>query len=153
MLLSFGLLFAAPSYARLGETPARIEARYGVPTSFENGGSSRDYRCVYTHDGFTITVQFLDDKSVSESYLRESKPLTEDEVQRLLDINARGTRWSKEEKVKSLRRWHSNSGSIATCSADNNNGYFEIVAKWWQDFIAAHPEGPVGEGAKAVKDF
>ena len=153
VLLLSGLLLPLTSHARLGESPARIEARYGIPTTYENGASSRDYRCTYTHDGFTITVQFLDDKSVSEHYHRDAKPFSDEELQRLLDINSRGTKWTKSGKGDSDRKWKLVSGTVANYTAGSENGDFEIVAKWWQDFVAVHPEGSANEACKALKDF
>ena len=62
-LLMLAAACSPSAHARLGESAGRIEARYGAPVKVENGSRSRDFKCTYLHNGFTIAVQFLDDKS------------------------------------------------------------------------------------------
>jgi hypothetical protein len=98
VFLGLVLWKATPVQARLGETPERVEARYGVPVKVENGMSARDFQCTYKHGGITIVVHFLDEKSQDECFANDNgDPIAADELQRLLEVNRRGGKWNLKE--------------------------------------------------------
>jgi hypothetical protein len=161
LLLALPLLTAATvAQARLGEPSNRIEARYGPPTKIENGDSSRVYSCHYSHDGIDIVVDYLDDKSACEHFVKKGAPFEDDEIQHLLEINGRGTKWTKvESKDKDkdkdkadVTKWRLSSGVVATY--DKAQSSFDIVAHWWQDYCTLREHAKPGEKKfEKLKDF
>lgn len=97
LIVIFILLSVYPSYARLGETEAQIEARYGKVISVKAGDTTRDTKNAYYHNGIYITVVFLDGKSSCEGYCKAY--LSSTEIQALLDVNSLGHTWKKRSKL------------------------------------------------------
>lgn len=95
----FPLLFvlvAAPCQARLGETRAQTDARYGKGRDLEKGITDRFLIGKYFDGNYRITITFLDGKSASEVYARkDGNDLTGDEIQKILDANSLGSEWSR----------------------------------------------------------
>jgi hypothetical protein len=150
---TIALLGVSPLYARLGETPARIEARYGAPIKVENGKCSRDFKCSYAHGGFTITVQFLDDKSECEDYSKDGNPISEAQIQKLLEVNRRGGKWNRPENSNSTRTWRSDSGVTASYGADAQHPALEVVTRWWREYVTNRPKDATVEASESLKDF
>lgn len=69
-LLAFFCVLALPAQARLGETKAECEKRYGTPT--ESG--REDGRFSYLKNGVTIVARFREDKCVSITYRNSARP-------------------------------------------------------------------------------
>ena len=121
----FGL--ACSAHARLGETVAQIEARYGppdpprgVPPSrvppIEN--SSRDYH----HDGIKIGVRFYNGISGKESYYRatgESHQLSEKDIETLLNANSNGKPWTHLRSPSGNNDWTCENGYTAAFSGQD----------------------------------
>jgi hypothetical protein len=156
LLLALPFVTAAVAHARLGEPSNRIEARYGAPTKIENGDSSRVYSCHYSHDGIEIVVDYLDDKSACEHYVKKGAPFDDDEIQRLLEVNSRGSKWAKLEHKDGnadLTKWRLPSGIVATY--DKAQSSFDIVAHWWQDYCSLREKSHAKPDPKLekLKDF
>jgi hypothetical protein len=82
------LLFGPTAFARIGETEAQIEKRYGQPTS-----SFRSTKGYFYKD-FFIIVTFDNGVSGIETYQRRNAtPMTAEEIRRLLEANGGGTKW------------------------------------------------------------
>jgi hypothetical protein len=154
LLLGLLLLHTAPARARLGESPDRVEARYGPPVKVENGVCSRDFERTYRHAGLTIVVHFLDEKSQCEVFANDSgEPLVTNEVQHLLDINRGGGKWTVKSDGGMLRRWRLNSGE-AMASQDYNSGlWLQIETVWWEHFVGEHRAESPNTAAERLKDF
>lgn len=82
------LLFGPTAFARIGETEAQIEKRYGQPTS-----SFRSTKGYFYKD-FFIIVAFDNGVSGIETYeKRNGAPMSAVEIARLLEANGGGTKW------------------------------------------------------------
>jgi len=82
------VLFSATAFARIGETEAQIENRYGRSTS-----SFRSTRGYFYKDFFVI-VTFDNAVSGIETYeKRNGTPISAMEIKRLLEANSGGTKW------------------------------------------------------------
>ncbi len=81
--------------ARLWETEAQIEGRYGRPLP---SGFDRTY--FYAFENLAILVQFSNGVSDEESYgLLDSKnALTEPEIRSILQANSNGSQWRQEKE-------------------------------------------------------
>src|SRR4029453_9423161 len=93
---------ARTAFARIGETKGELRDRYGV-------GSPLDVFISYRFHRFNIGVQFDDDgRSGIEIYAKIDKsPITEGEVQALMDANSDGTPWVKAEEIGSRKLYRS----------------------------------------------
>jgi hypothetical protein len=84
------LLVGATAFARIGETEAQIQKRYGKPTS------SSPWTKGYFYNGFFIIVTFDNGVSGIETYeKRNGAPMSPVEIRQLLDANGDGTKWQE----------------------------------------------------------
>src|SRR5580704_13601144 len=84
----------AAARANLGDTPPRVEARYGAAQETKKDDATRVITKFYVHDGQGIVVKFLDSKSQSETYIKGHKAEFSDlEIAALLKANAMGSDW------------------------------------------------------------
>ena len=82
------LLFGATVFARIGETEAQIEKRYGRPAS--SSGSTK----LYFYKNFSIIVAFENGVSGIETYdKRNGASMSAVEIWKLLDVNGGGVKW------------------------------------------------------------
>ena len=110
-LLLVVLLAVNPLQARLGETEAEVVARYGKAISVAKGHDARESRQLFTHDGYKITVKFLDGKSGYEEYTREDLRNIEfsaDEIKTLLTVNCMGLQWNRVPATERDPMWEKN---------------------------------------------
>lgn len=118
-LLAVAFLFAASSaFARLGETEAQIEQRYGKPTKIMDGQSATGaVNRTYSYDIFHIVVGFIDGVSHMESVMiKGGLKLDSEQISKLLAANApSGTHWVKQSKSKWTR---TDKGATAELSFD-----------------------------------
>ena len=84
------LLSALPTFARLGETKAECEKRYGKPALTLDTGED-----VFEKDGIQITVTYLKGKAASIGFtkLNRDLELTDAERKTLLKANASNSEW------------------------------------------------------------
>jgi hypothetical protein len=81
-------LCSASAFARIGETEAQIEKRYGRPTS--SFGPTKKY----SHKGFFIIATFDNGVSGIETYeKRNGAPMSAAEIRSLLEANGGGVKW------------------------------------------------------------
>ena len=107
------LLTALPTFARLGETKAECEKRYGKVFMTLDGGTE-----IFKKADLEIRISYLDGKASSIGYQRymtsrdvekkKPKDLTEAELAVLLEANRGNSEWKKDEasdhKLISWRR-------------------------------------------------
>jgi len=96
-VFAMALASTLTAHARIGETRAQIDARYG------NGKQIRDrlpetVQLEYHSGGFTIDVVFFNDRSVWELFKREDTLITDGDIDRVLNVLAVG-RWRWDEKM------------------------------------------------------
>lgn len=96
-------LCSTSAFARIGETEAQIEKRYGAPVE---AALLQPDRKVYKFKGFTINVRFRDGKSDLELIWKDNEnAMAPDVVKRLLDANApAGTTWRLAGEKDSWKR-------------------------------------------------
>jgi hypothetical protein len=104
------LLVGATAFARIGETEAQIEKRYGRPTS------SSPWTKGYFHNGLFIIVTFDNGVSGIETYeKRNAAPMNAGEIRRLLEANGGGTKWHEPMRYGLEVHYEGN-----TCFAEYN---------------------------------
>ncbi len=110
------LLTASSAPARIGETEAQIEKRYGKAVFTFSHGSELP-RKGYIASGFRITVTYIDGVSQAEDYHKpDEAKLSQTEIDTLLAANASGSTWTEQQTpVVLLRRWTLNSGGLYRC--------------------------------------
>jgi hypothetical protein len=105
LLLLIALMCNASAFARLGETTAQIDKRYGQPLeTIRNNGESRRY----SFREFTVLVGFERGISECEVYQKkDSSRMTQAEIQGLLQVNAGSSEWSDdpEENIDNYVYW------------------------------------------------
>jgi hypothetical protein len=84
------VLCGASTFARIGETEAQIEKRYGKPTF--NSSSTRSY----FYKTLSIIVAFDNGVSGIETYEKhDGASMSAREIRQLLDANGDGTKWQE----------------------------------------------------------
>ncbi len=100
LLLSVLISLASSALARIGETREQCEARYGKPLKIEEEDQAFRYRKA----GFNVTCIFRAGACVHIGFSHvadaenEVAPITEPEITTLLNANAGGKPWAKDEK-------------------------------------------------------
>ena len=92
----------------MGETEAEVVARYGKAITVEKGHNDRESKQLYRHDGYKITVKFLDGKSGYEEYSKEDLTnfdLSDDEIKALLMANCMGLQWNRIPSTQRDPMW------------------------------------------------
>jgi hypothetical protein len=105
LLLLVGLALSKPAFARIGETTAQLDKRYGSPVA-KNHGNEEIRR--YSFRGFTITVGLDQGISQCEIYLKSDRSrMTEGEIHDLLQANAGKSPWLEdaEENSRNYLYW------------------------------------------------
>ncbi|NUN92962.1 MAG: hypothetical protein HUU04_04185 [Verrucomicrobiae bacterium] len=101
------LLFALAvmrAEARLGETQAEIEKRYGPAIRKVKFQKPVERRFKYHFSGYIIEVSFIQDRCVMEAIERADRGfLGEDEVAAFLRANEAGSSWRREENSNTER--------------------------------------------------
>ena len=97
------------AHARLGETVAQVEARYGKPDLPKKNASASNREPTenplrhYLHDGIIIEVRFLNGISVEETYRqtvrddRNDVHLSKKDIETILNANSNGRLWTDEK--------------------------------------------------------
>lgn len=152
------LVAGNPVYARLGETVAEIESRYGKPVTIETRSlkvndksaiedtlkedkSYAQYGCItyyYSFNGTRTSVHFIDGVSVSETYW---KMYSMEEIQALLNLNAKDEKWTLRTDAKDASsgvrdvRWTTSTNKNANYVEGDGEGVFHIYDKRFSDFL------------------
>jgi hypothetical protein len=92
------LLFSASAAARIGETEAEVQTRYGNPAFILPSTVENSLTKCYLSEGLSIAVTYMKGRSVRETFAKADRSkLTEKEIQRLLKRNAGGATWNAQE--------------------------------------------------------
>lgn len=93
----FLILCLSPSQARIGETKAECEKRYGKHQSTESTKPGYDEARMYAKNGIAILIGFQDQEAVLVIYSkfkdRKILPMSELEIEMLLQANSGGKKW------------------------------------------------------------
>jgi hypothetical protein len=90
------VLFSASAFARIGETEAQIETRYGKPIKMAGHYDGPGMAKMYEKAGLRIIVTFIEGISQSEYYSKPARAkLDSREVETILAANAGDKRWSQ----------------------------------------------------------
>jgi hypothetical protein len=128
-LLALFLLAPAAASARLGETPAECDARYGNP--LRNRPSEPT---VYLKGGFLITVDFHQGHAYSIVYQQtpgggeklEKLSITPEQIQTLLSYNAGPSQWNSPTQAATRTQWI-RADKLATASYDSTHGKLSLL--------------------------
>lgn len=94
LVLIFSL---SPSQARIGETKAECEERYGKHQTKDPKQPGYDERRVYVKKNIAILIGFQGDEAVLLIYTkfkdRQTLPLSDAEIDTLLEANSNGKKW------------------------------------------------------------
>ena len=91
------VLCGATAFARIGETEAQIEKRYGKPTPSSSSTRGYFYKALF------IIVTFDNGVSGIETYeKRDGTSMSAGEIRQLLDANGDGTKW--QEPIRKASR-------------------------------------------------
>ena len=115
------------SLARLDETEAQCEQRYGKPQDLPFDKSfpvlSGAVNRTYQYQGWCIGVAFLDGKAVIISYSKSAKApggitIRDDEAKAILDAESNGGEWKGSRSFNLFgpvhpKKWSNTNGSIA----------------------------------------
>ncbi|GEP46403.1 hypothetical protein [Brevifollis gellanilyticus] len=113
------LLLCAPAFARIGETRAQCEARYGPPVEVRNEGEIT----VHQKDGFAVRCTYFEGKCEAIVFSKApanpaegNLPLSDAEHKTLMDANSGGKTWVKLRenaehhftvwRCEGMRAWH-----------------------------------------------
>jgi hypothetical protein len=96
-------------FARIGETEAECAARYGEPVK---KGSNHSLLC--QKSDLNIFITFFDGKADAIAYwkIAKGKPLSENEVEILLNNNSGGVPWKKRAVISMDREWETENGEL-----------------------------------------
>ncbi len=96
LCLAFCLLQGSAA-ARIGETEAEVNARYGNAIINLPSQQNTVTKC-YLSRGFSIAVTYVDGKSAREMVAKADKTeITEKEINRLLEVNSGGSSWNAQQ--------------------------------------------------------
>jgi len=152
------LLTANQLYARLGETEAQIEERYGKPVAVEIGGlkaydktaieerlkddkSYLEFGCItryYLFNGTRVSVRFINNLSVSETYW---KVYPMDELQAILQLNDKDAKWTVVTDSKDVAsgvrvvRWTTFIDKFANYQEGDGEGLLNIWDKRFSELL------------------
>lgn len=97
--------------ARLGETQAEIEKRYGPPIRKLKFQKPIEKKLKYHFGGYVIEVSFIQDRCVIEAVDRDDRGFFgEDEIAALLRANEAGLSWQREESSNTEREYRRTDG-------------------------------------------
>ena len=139
LLLVMMMALSNAAFAKLGETPQEIEARYGKPKA--SGTDENDHLVWrrYLHQDYEITVRFIEGKSACEKLIHK------DESQKFPDVECLGlgkaisgeTNWNLLDRKGVATAWVSGD-TIVLRSELTSTGFLpflEITGKVYRDHM------------------
>jgi len=109
LVVAFMATLTCLAFARIGETESEIVKRYGKPIVSRLSEDGLPQR-VYSFKGLVITVEFFNDKSSVEYYVKSSgNTFSFKEAETLLDANNGGKKWFQIGGENS-QKWKSENG-------------------------------------------
>lgn len=118
-----GLAMLLPAAARIGETPAQCEARYGRPLKIDKATA-----CIwYRKGGIEVLVFFYQGKAdalilckVEKDAIGTSVAMTSTEVEVILKANGNGKEWKVKPVPGANKTWHADEEIYASYDATKN---------------------------------
>jgi hypothetical protein len=119
------LVLTTPAFARLGENPDELVARYGQPLGEADqkrmGEKIALAKVSFQKGGFQIDVVITDGLSVQEHYHKlNGQPINEQEVGTLMAANSQGRTWLQPKVTNGMRIWSRDDGATATYEGDGS---------------------------------
>jgi len=113
------------AWARIGETPDQLVARYGQPLNETDqkaeGAKISLARVTFQKGGYQIDVTISGGLSVQEAFKKiNNQPITVEEARLLLSANAQGLEWSAPEKKADAMIWTRDDNAVAQLSNDGS---------------------------------
>ncbi len=113
ILFALGFLFPAAAFARIGETLAQCETRYGK--AYNTEGSMSAFR----KGGLLIGVVFYQGKADVVYYEKEERnivnlaaEMSENEIETLLKANGGDKKWKKSAVISMDKHWQTEEGEL-----------------------------------------
>lgn len=112
-------LAAGRADARVGETQAEVDKRYGPPFKRVKFQKPIEKKFAYHFSGFVIEVSFIQDRSVMEVFERDDRGfISEEEIATFLKANAGSSTWRREESSNTEREYRRvDGGGVARLNA------------------------------------
>lgn len=137
------LLLTLPATARLGESRAECDQRYGAAVRVDEETGT----VVYQKGGLTIQVDFLEDEARSIYYSRdELGSFAPETIQKLLAANQGDSPWKQTLKLGGMRKWDGGDRQAVTIGG----GSLTIETLVW---IECQKIQKAKEEAEAVEGF
>jgi hypothetical protein len=118
MLLVAFFTVLSSAQARLGETPAQCQQRYGAPVKVDREGNTM----CFMKGGFFIIVEFFNGRAetimfrkVEQNVLGMGEKLTDNEIESLLAANGNGKKWKTLEIMSMDDNWITEDGDFIAC--------------------------------------
>jgi len=131
VLLAVMLFLPACVFARIGETPAQCETRYGKAFKTDTDSGMSFFR----KGGFLIMVGFHQGKAGLVSYRKEetdildnAKEMSDNEIETLLKANGGNKKWKKREIISMDKEWQTEDGTLFAQYMTMQN-YLTVVTK------------------------
>jgi hypothetical protein len=148
------LVFPLSAWARLGETVAECNARYGTQATTVGAMAPATQGRGWKKNGMIIMAQFMDGRchllvigKEEQNILGNSAEMSQVERQALLDANSNGSTW-KERKGLSLEYERADGGAMATYNNVGNRMTFFSV-----EFSKKMDEAKAAKEKKALEGF
>jgi len=129
--------FIPSAHARLGETPAQIEARYGKMLSRIDLLTKSD-GCVYQKGNLGMLVHFVDgvcDAECYRPYPAVSDALNETAIKSLLDIHAQDSTWKETNDVQFGWKFWERADARALAVHNGLEGMFWVCTpQFWKQY-------------------
>jgi hypothetical protein len=165
-ILALSCIASVTSFARIGETEAECEARYGksIATVQVFPDQLADSRKEYLKEGIKITIAFWKDRAIEVIYNIDSlRKVSQEGILTLLAANAGGSEWTLVEEPASpaivqrggrirpngASRWNRKDG-LAKAFFDPNNG-LSISDNAWQEALKTHKAALAAAASDAEK--
>jgi hypothetical protein len=113
-IAAVALTTSSTLFARIGETEQECAARYGEPIK-----KLPDDSLLYRKSGLGVLITFFNGKADSIAYrqiatnaLGKGEPISENEVEILLNSNSNGVPWKKVAVISMNRNWETENGEL-----------------------------------------
>jgi hypothetical protein len=125
LTLVFIVTTTCGAFARVGETPDQLVARYGQPLNETDqkadGAKLSLARVTFQKGGYQIDVTISGGLSVQEVFKKiNGQSMTVDEARLLLNANGQGMDWSAPQKKTDAIVWTRDDNAVAPLSSDGS---------------------------------
>ena len=105
--------FHTSAYGQIGETLAQCETRYGKELGEHNGSAG------FRKGGYYIFIRFFEGRADAILFSKvptdardRPEPISDEELQSLLDVSSNGRRWSAPRALPTGLRWSADDGAL-----------------------------------------